>query len=183
MGSMGSDPARYVGLADPQTAGNHAAVIALFDDQFYGIILNSSVKSLRCRFWLIEHLVSILAAKHRFGPAIVGDLNPLWFCRREWLSYTRRDRARTESCVRCKNRRSSTRKTCILHRSPHLRGKEDDIEQRFGIGLKVLVHPGFALLIDDANVHFSCMQIDAAIKFVLLIVKSNDFASFFCSVG
>jgi len=56
---------------------------------------------------------------------------------------------------------------------------EDDIEKRFGIGLKVLMYSGFSLLIDDANVHFSCMQIDAAIKFVLLIVKSHDLASLF----
>jgi hypothetical protein len=56
---------------------------------------------------------------------------------------------------------------------------ENGIEQRFGIGFKVLMHSGFALLVDDANVHFSCMQIDATIKFVLLIVKSHDSASLF----
>ena len=60
---------------------------------------------------------------------------------------------------------------------------EDDIEQQFGIGIKILVHLGFTLRIENANVHFPCMQINAAIEFVLLIVKSHDLASLFWYVG
>jgi hypothetical protein len=50
---------------------------------------------------------------------------------------------------------------------------KDYIEQQFRIGLDIFVDPGFALLVDDAHVHFPCMQIDAAIEFVSLIVKSH----------
>jgi hypothetical protein len=38
---------------------------------------------------------------------------------------------------------------------------------------------GFSLGIDDADVHFPCMQIDAAIKFVTLIVKSHGLPPYF----
>jgi hypothetical protein len=51
--------------------------------------------------------------------------------------------------------------------------REDDIKQQRGIGIDIFVHFGFTLLVDDAHVHFPCMQIDAAIEFVLLIVKSH----------
>ena len=50
---------------------------------------------------------------------------------------------------------------------------EDGIEQQRRIGIEVLVQFGLSLGIDDADVHFPCMQIDAAIKFVTLIVKSH----------
>jgi len=46
---------------------------------------------------------------------------------------------------------------------------KNDIKQCFRIGLEVLMHPGITLLIEDAHIHFSCMRVDAAIKFVLLI--------------
>ena len=38
---------------------------------------------------------------------------------------------------------------------------------------------GLSLGIDDANVHFPCMQIDAAIEFVLLIVESHVLPPYF----
>jgi hypothetical protein len=68
-----------------------------------------------------------------------------------------------------------------VHDADHhiFKEKEDDVEQQFGIGLKILMHSGFALLADDAHVHFSCMQIDAAIKFVTLIIKSPFLPPFF----
>ena len=54
-----------------------------------------------------------------------------------------------------------------------LKKGKDDIEQQSGIGLNVLVGSGFPFLVNDAHVHFPCMQIDATIEFVLLIVKSH----------
>lgn len=39
------------------------------------------------------------------------------------------------------------------------REREDDVEKRLEIGLKILMPSGFALLVDDVHVHFSCMQI------------------------
>jgi hypothetical protein len=56
---------------------------------------------------------------------------------------------------------------------------EDGIEQQRRIGIKVLVQFGLSLSIDDADVHFPCMQIDAAIKFVTLVVKSHGLPPFF----
>jgi len=56
---------------------------------------------------------------------------------------------------------------------------KDGIEQQCSIGINVLVQFGFSLGIDDAEVHFPCMQIDTAIKFVTLIVKSHDLPPFF----
>ena len=53
---------------------------------------------------------------------------------------------------------------------------------QFGIGIDVLVHPGFPPLVNDANVHFSCMKIDTTIEFVLLIVKSHGLPPFSLSV-
>jgi hypothetical protein len=47
-----------------------------------------------------------------------------------------------------------------------------------GVRFDVLVNLGFSLVIDDAYIHFPCMQIDAAIVFVLLIVESHGLASF-----
>jgi hypothetical protein len=56
---------------------------------------------------------------------------------------------------------------------------EYDIEKQLGIGVDILVHPGFTTFIKNANVHFSCMKIDTTIEFVLLIVKSHDLPPFF----
>jgi hypothetical protein len=40
------------------------------------------------------------------------------------------------------------------------------------------VNMGFTFLIEDADIHFSGVQIDTAIVLVLLIVKSHSLASF-----
>jgi hypothetical protein len=55
---------------------------------------------------------------------------------------------------------------------------EDGIKQQRRVGIKVLVQFGLSLGIDDADIHFSCMQIDAAVKFVTLIVKSHNLPPF-----
>jgi len=55
---------------------------------------------------------------------------------------------------------------------------EDGIEQQRWVGIKVLVQFGFSLGIDDADIHFPCMQIDAAIEFVSLIVESHGLPPF-----
>jgi hypothetical protein len=60
---------------------------------------------------------------------------------------------------------------------------EDGIKQQRGISIEVFVQLGLSLGIDDAEVHFPCMQVDAAIKFVTLIVKSHGLPPFFRSVG
>jgi hypothetical protein len=54
----------------------------------------------------------------------------------------------------------------------------DGSEKRFRIGFKVFVKYGVAFLIQDADVHGSGMQIDAAIEFVLLVIESHKVSSF-----
>jgi len=55
---------------------------------------------------------------------------------------------------------------------------EHQLEEQFRISFDVLVELGFAFLIYDADVHFAGMQIDTAIVFVLLIIKSHSLVSF-----
>jgi hypothetical protein len=55
---------------------------------------------------------------------------------------------------------------------------EDQLKKQLGLGGDILMQPGFALLVDDADVHFASVQIDAAVKLVLLFVKSHGVASF-----
>jgi hypothetical protein len=57
--------------------------------------------------------------------------------------------------------------------------RKDNVERQFRVGVKILMYFGLPILAKDANVHFSCMQIDAAIIFVLPVVKSHNLASFF----
>jgi hypothetical protein len=56
---------------------------------------------------------------------------------------------------------------------------EDGIKHHCRVGIKVAVQFGLSLGIDDADVHFPCIQIDAAIKFVTLIVESHGLPPFF----
>jgi hypothetical protein len=44
--------------------------------------------------------------------------------------------------------------------------------------MDILMQPGFALLVDDADVHFSSVQIDTAVELVLLFVEPHGVASF-----
>ena len=37
---------------------------------------------------------------------------------------------------------------------------KDQLEKQFRIGFDVLMNPDFSFLVDDADIHFSCMQID-----------------------
>jgi len=53
----------------------------------------------------------------------------------------------------------------------------DGPEKRFRTGFKVFVKQGVAFLIQDADVHGSGVQIDAAIVFVLLGVESHKVSS------
>jgi hypothetical protein len=55
---------------------------------------------------------------------------------------------------------------------------ENQVVKCLGVRFDVLVNLGFSLVIDDAYIHFPCMQIDAAIVLVLLIVESHGLASF-----
>jgi hypothetical protein len=57
---------------------------------------------------------------------------------------------------------------------------EDQLKEHLGIGGDVFMESGFAFLVDDADVHFACVQIDAAVKLVLLFVESHGVASFGC---
>ena len=50
---------------------------------------------------------------------------------------------------------------------------ENDFKEFFSIRLNVTVNDCFTFLVQDADVHFSCMKIDAAVVLVLLIVKSH----------
>jgi hypothetical protein len=49
--------------------------------------------------------------------------------------------------------------------------RKDQLKKGFGISFDILMHFGFSLLVQDADIHFSCVQIDTAIVFVLLDVK------------
>jgi hypothetical protein len=55
---------------------------------------------------------------------------------------------------------------------------ENEFEKSFRIGFDILVYKDFSILRQDADIHFSCMQIDAAVIVVLLFVKSHRLASF-----
>ena len=46
------------------------------------------------------------------------------------------------------------------------------------IGFDVSVHSGFSFLVENADIHFSGVQIDTAIVCVLFGVKSHQLASF-----
>jgi hypothetical protein len=50
---------------------------------------------------------------------------------------------------------------------------EYDFKKQFRVGLDILVNPGLSLLIDDTDVHLSCVQVDTAIVLVLLIVEPH----------
>ena len=54
----------------------------------------------------------------------------------------------------------------------------DGPEKRFRIGFKVFVKHGVAFLIQNADVHGSGVQIDAAIVLVLLGIESHRVSSF-----
>jgi len=47
----------------------------------------------------------------------------------------------------------------------------DQLEKDFPIGFNVLVQPDLSSLIHDAKIHFPCMKVDSAIKFMLFVVK------------
>ena len=49
----------------------------------------------------------------------------------------------------------------------------NSLQEDIGIGLDVSVQDDLALLVEDAEVHSPGMQIDTAVKFVLLGVKSH----------
>jgi hypothetical protein len=54
----------------------------------------------------------------------------------------------------------------------------DQLKKQLGLGMDILMQPGFALLVDDADVHFSSVQIDTAVELVLLFVEPHGVASF-----
>jgi hypothetical protein len=49
----------------------------------------------------------------------------------------------------------------------------DRLQKGVRIGFDVSVKDGSALLVEDTKIHRPCMQIDTAVKFVLLFVKSH----------
>jgi len=55
---------------------------------------------------------------------------------------------------------------------------KNHFKEQLRIRFDIFMNMGFAFLIEDADVHFSGVQIDTAIVLVLLIVKSHDLASF-----
>lgn len=56
--------------------------------------------------------------------------------------------------------------------------REDYFEESFRIGFDILVNNDFPIFCQDTDIHFSGMQIDAAVILVLLIVKFHGVASF-----
>jgi hypothetical protein len=55
---------------------------------------------------------------------------------------------------------------------------KNHFKEQLRIGFDVFVNMSFTLFVEDANIHFSGVQIDTAIVFVLFIVKSHNLASF-----
>ena len=55
---------------------------------------------------------------------------------------------------------------------------ENQLKEHLGLGGDIFMQPGFAFLVDDADVHFPSVQIDAAVELVLLFVESHGVASF-----
>jgi hypothetical protein len=57
--------------------------------------------------------------------------------------------------------------------------REDQLKKHLGRPRwDVFKQPGFAFLVENADVHFPCVQIDAAVELVLLLVESHGVASF-----
>ena len=55
--------------------------------------------------------------------------------------------------------------------------REKQFEQYLWIRIDVFVNHGFPFLVEDANIHFPGMQVDAAVVLMLLVIKFH-FASF-----
>jgi hypothetical protein len=55
---------------------------------------------------------------------------------------------------------------------------KDQLEKQFRIGFDVLVDFYFSFVIDNADIHFSSVQVDAAVVIVLLVVEFHGLASF-----
>ena len=56
--------------------------------------------------------------------------------------------------------------------------RENQLEKGFRVGFDIFVHFGFALLVQDADVHFASVQINAAVILMLLSVEYYRLASF-----
>ncbi len=81
----------------------------------------------------------------------------------------------------CPAHRSASQYQQKTHSSPTpdvVYVRKNQVEKHFGVGFYVLMHLDFVFRIDDANVHFAGMQIDPAVVFMLLFVKSHRLASF-----
>jgi hypothetical protein len=57
--------------------------------------------------------------------------------------------------------------------------RSDGFEKGITVGFHVAMFPDFSLFIEDADIHFSCVQIDPAVILVLISVKSHGASSFF----
>jgi hypothetical protein len=55
---------------------------------------------------------------------------------------------------------------------------KDQLKEKLRVGFDILVHFDLPALADDADIHFSGVQIDPAVMFVLLGVESHGLASF-----
>jgi hypothetical protein len=55
---------------------------------------------------------------------------------------------------------------------------KDQLKEQFRVGIDVLMNFDLAPVADNADEHFSGVQIDPAVMFVLLCVESHDVASF-----
>ena len=62
-------------------------------------------------------------------------------------------------------------------RRPDRCGTVNQIQKVIGARLQIAMHENLARLIDDAAVHFSGMQVDSAVEWVLLIVESHHRSS------
>jgi len=56
----------------------------------------------------------------------------------------------------------------------------DDFKKGITLGFQVAMFPDFSLFIEDADIHFTCVQIDAAVILVLIGVKSHGASSCWC---
>ena len=55
--------------------------------------------------------------------------------------------------------------------------RKNDFKKWFGIGFDILMNHDFSFAADNADIHFSGMQVDATVIFMLIVVEFH-FASF-----
>ncbi len=67
---------------------------------------------------------------------------------------------------------------CVFHNNDVLCEGEHQLKEQLGVGFYVLMNFDLPVVVDNADIHFSGMQIDPAVISVLLFVESHNLAFF-----